>query len=69
MSKNLYRKARENSGITLSEAAAMLHLNTGALYSYEHGEAYPLASTIMHMAHLYKVSADYLIGNDCKNGN
>ena len=59
-----YAGARLQSGMSLDAAASALGMDTAELASYEAGSELPDAVVILHMALLYGVSADLLIGND-----
>ena len=56
-----YQRARELSGLSLSDAAAQLNISTSALRSYETGEKSPSALCLIGMCKLYSTTANYLL--------
>lgn len=57
-----YRRARETRGLGMDEAAARLELGSDVLAPIEAGASQPDAVAVRHMALLYGVSADWLLG-------
>lgn len=63
------KKARNDKGFTQIEAAKKLGVTNGALSGYERNYRDPDTSMLKHMAELYEVSLDYLLGNKTSNNN
>lgn len=59
---NTYQTAREQKGIDFEQAADLLGIDANELRAFETGECVPSAVDVRHMALLYGVSADYLLG-------
>ncbi len=55
-----YRRARESAGLSLSQAAKLLGLTRGGLYSIERGTALPTDEQIADMVRTYDVTDSYL---------
>lgn len=62
MEKSRYLEAREQCGIELAKAAALLDVDKGDLKTYEKGDAHPDALLVGKMAMLYQKTSDWLIG-------
>lgn len=56
------RLLRSLRGTTQQDAARTLHLSPGTLSNYENGVHEPDYVTLGHLADLYGVSTDYLLG-------
>lgn len=60
---NRIKKAREEMGITMAEAARRLNLSKIGYCRYEYGERTPSAQTLEVIAQCFGTSVDYLLGN------
>lgn len=58
------RNLREAAGWTQIELAARLGVANSTVSQYEGDRRVPDADTLLRFAHLYKVSLDYLLGNE-----
>ena len=56
------RVLREGEGLSREKAAAAVHITSRTLQRYENDEREPTAPTIVALADLFGVSADYLLG-------
>ena len=61
---NSYLRARQKAGISSQQASEALGIDRQRLSAYEQNALIPDAALVMHMARLYNVSADELIGSD-----
>lgn len=66
MNPNPYRKAREDAGIGLREAARLLGTYPAAVHEWETTERKPSEKYLVKMADLYKTTVDRLIGRTSK---
>lgn len=55
-------KARTKKGYTQQQIAEFLECNRATVTNYENGKRTPDVDTIVKLAKLYEVSADYLLG-------
>lgn len=55
-------KARTQKGYTQQQIAELLECNRATVTNYENGKRTPDVDTIVKLAKLYEVSADYLLG-------
>jgi transcriptional regulator with XRE-family HTH domain len=53
ISKNIYKLARENAGLTRENAGGMLHVATRTLAGYEGGEVIPPSDVVCRMCEMY----------------
>jgi len=53
---------REDADMSQKELASMLNLKSSAISKYEKGLTQPNLSTLIKMAEIFHVSADYLLG-------
>ena len=60
---NRIKKAREEMGITMAEAARRLNLSKIGYCRYEYGERTPSVQTLEVIAQCFGTSVDYLLGN------
>ena len=60
---NRIRDMRAISGYTQEELARLLEINESTYRSYETGYRRPQVDTIVSLSAIYKVSVDYLLGN------
>lgn len=60
----LYKEARLNNKMKLTEAAKRLEVSQPTLSSWESGRKSPSVESLEHMANLYGVSTDYLLGRE-----
>ena len=66
---NNLRKLRKEKGLTLIELAEMIHINKSSIARYETGISTMDADVIKTFTDFYKVSADYLLGNEEEKEN
>lgn len=59
-----FKTARKMCNLKLTEAAKILGVSQPTLSSWESGRKSPTIDSILKMAELYKVSTDYLLGNE-----
>ena len=52
---------RCQKGLTQAELAEILHISASTLGMYEQGRRQPALDTIVHLAQVFDVSADYLL--------
>ena len=53
---------RKGSGLTLEQIAEILDISYQAYRKYEKDMCYPSAETLIRIAQMYNVSADYILG-------
>lgn len=58
------KELREKKKLSQSQVAKLLNLTRAAVSSYENNVAMPPIDTLIKLALLYRVSADYLLGID-----
>lgn len=64
-----FKTARKMCNLKLTEAAKILGVSQPTLSSWESGRKSPTIDSILKMADLYKVSTDYLLGNNIEKDN
>ena len=64
-----FKTARKMCNLKLNEAAKILGVSQPTLSSWESGRKSPTIDSILKMADLYKVSTDYLLGNNIEKDN
>lgn len=64
-----FKTARKMCNLKLTEAAKILGVSQPTLSSWESGRKSPTIDSILKMADLYKVSTDYLLGNNVEKDN
>lgn len=58
----ILKELREKKGFTQEQLASALHLSKNAISHYEQGRNDPSIQTLQHIADIFDVSVDYLIG-------
>lgn len=61
MIRHNMKAERARAGLTVAQAADRLNVHPNTLAAWENGTQEPLASNIVAMAHMYGVSAEYLL--------
>ncbi len=64
-----FKTARKMCNLKLTEAAKILGVSQPTLSSWESERKSPTIDSILKMAELYKVSTDYLLGNNVEKNN
>ena len=64
-----FKTARKMCNLKLTEAAKILGVSQPTLSSWESERKSPTIDSILKMAELYKVSTDYLLGNNAEKNN
>lgn len=60
--KDKLRKAREDAGYTLQQAADHIGTTEGTLSKYENGKLKPNLEKLCELIDFYEVSADWVLG-------
>jgi transcriptional regulator with XRE-family HTH domain len=60
------KELRTKHGMTQAELASRLDITRSAVNAWEQGGAIPSTETIVHLARIFKVPSDYLLGIDNK---
>ncbi len=58
------KELRISEGLTQNDMASFLQVADTTYASYEQGRSEPNIETIIKLARFFKVSTDYLLGND-----
>lgn len=58
------KRLREQKGITQAELAKQLNITRSSVNAWEQGISVPSTQYIVELAHIFKVSTDYLLGVD-----
>lgn len=61
---NRIRKLRLNSGMTMDELASKLNITKSRISMWENNGAVPREEMLIKLSNLFKVSIDYLLGNE-----
>jgi len=64
--KNNFKTARELSGLTMDQAAAIAGVTKGAVSAYENGRIKPTVNVLKKLARAYNADISYLIGINYK---
>ena len=62
--KDILKELRISEGLTQNDMASFLQVADTTYPSYEQGRSEPNIETIIKLARFFKVSTDYLLGND-----
>ncbi len=62
--KDILKELRISEGLTQNDMASFLQVADTTYASYEQGRSEPNIETIIKLARFFKVSTDYLLGND-----
>lgn len=62
--KDILKELRISEGLTQNDMASFLQVADTTYASYEQGHSEPNIETIIKLARFFKVSTDYLLGND-----
>ena len=61
---NIYKKARQATGLTQLEVSKRLNINRSSISKWESGSSIPDPALLPKIAKLYNVTTDYLLGLD-----
>jgi len=64
--KNNFKTARELSGLTMDQAAAIAGVTKGAVSAYESGRIKPTVNVLKKLARAYNADIGYLVGINYK---
>lgn len=59
---DILKKLRMSQGLTQDDVASSLNLSRQSIGKYENNLAYPDLDTLVNIADMFNVSADYLLG-------
>lgn len=62
--KSILKELRVSEGLTQKDLAEFLQVSYTTYASYEQGRSEPNIDTIIKLAGFFKVSTDYLLGNE-----
>lgn len=62
--KDRLKELRRAAHLTQGELSERLHISKGAISNYERGYRVPDKETLSHLADIFNVDMDYLIGRD-----